>query len=198
MSTPLRITATLDTPTAGIEGTPFMLDGPLAWAYAQLAPADTLTPMTSTHVDDMPLPLDKWEQLDTWGWAVSRAHYDIQARSHVDIRRKPADPQFARYTTEKRHHHGLGPHKARDTTIQTAIIPTITWDALATDVDELERLLEAITHMGAHRAIGLGHVTAWHITEGQPDAWTDRPMPQPGQTAAHRPPYWHHTRRITT
>lgn len=198
MSIPLTVTATLDTATSGVEGEPLMLDGPLAWAYAVTAPPGSLPPITSSHAEDMPLPLARWERHSTWGWCVSRAHWTQITHSQTEVRRKPSDQQFARFTRDGRNHHGLGPHKARDTVVPVALIPTIWWDLDCTDETELRRLLHSVTHLGAHRAIGLGHVARWDIQPGTEGAWEDRPMPAPGLTGRYRPPYWHHTREVAT
>ena len=51
MTAPLRVTAWLDTPCIGLDRHPTMLDGPLAWAWAETARGKgiTLPPITHTH-----------------------------------------------------------------------------------------------------------------------------------------------------
>lgn len=188
MSTPLHVVATLDTASCGVEGNPLPLDGILAWAVH--AQEHDPTPPRG-HVRDFPLPVGEWESCGTWGWKTSRAHPHILARTSLQVRRKPPDWPLARYTKEKKNHHGLDAWKARDLTIPAALIDRIDWDADATDPDQVADLLNTITHIGAHRAYGCGHVTGWTITESDdPDAWKDRPMPKPGQAGRYRPPYW--------
>lgn len=185
--TSLRVTARLAERTNGIVGQPFMLDGPLAWAEATTG---DYPPLTGDTAPEIPLPLEKWERDGLWGWKTSRAHYDVAAQTVLEVRRKPSDKEFARFTEERKHHHGLGPHKARDTAIPIALIPTIWWDVEATDEAELLLLLDVITHLGARRSIGLGRVDDWEVTPGTPGGWEDRPF-----TAPARPPYWHQARK---
>lgn len=187
--TALTITAHLVEQTSGIVGQPFLLDGPLAWAEATRPDRD-YPPISKEHAPEIPLPLNLWEQDGDWGWRVSRAHYIVAAQTVLEIRKKPADKQLATYTTERKNHHGLGPHKARDLVIPTALIPAISWDVDCADQEWLRLLLDRITHLGSHRALGLGRIRSWDITPGTPDAWKDRPYADP-----LRPPYWHHQRK---
>lgn len=187
MSGYLRVTAHLDTATTGIVGQPFMLDGPLAWAEAVTG---DYPPLTRDHAPEIPLPLVMWEEDGEWGWCTSRALYDVASHSALEVRRKPADAELSRFTRERKNHHALGPHKAKDAIIPTALIPKIWWDIECADEEWLRRLLDQITHLGGHRARGLGHVTQWETAPGEPGAWKDRPYNKPT-----RPPYWHPERR---
>lgn len=199
MSTPLVVTATLDTPAVGLIERPVMLDGPLTWAAAQDAHARglPLPPLTHEHAPDMDLPLDWWEQAGTWGWCTSQATLDVTSYTATELRRKPATGPMARYTRDRHHHTGLGPYKARDTLVAAAWVRTATWHVLATDPARLEHLLSLVTHLGRHANIGHGHVASWTIApDPDPDAWRDRPMPTPGVVGAWRAPYWHPTRRM--
>lgn len=197
---PLTVTATLDTPSVGLVEQPLMLDGPLAWAAAMAAHAagETIEPITRDHAPDLDLPLARWHEHGTWGWCTSQATLDVASYTAVEIRRKPAVDAMARYTRERQHHAALGPHKARDTTVAAAWVRTAVWQVVATDPDRLAALLRHLTHLGRHRNLGLGHVTAWTITPGaDPDGWRHRPMPGPGQPRrGYRPPYHHPTRQI--
>ena len=185
----MRITAHIEGACAGIVGHGFMLDGPLAWVEAVTG---NYPPLTNSHAPEIPLPLEKWEQGGTWGWKCSRAHYEPLSHSSLEIRRKPADKEYGRFTKEKKNHHALGPAKARDLVVETAIIPAIWWDLNPADEARLIALCRQITHVGAHRAIGLGKVTRWEFTDGPQDGWEDRPFTLPS-----RPPYWHPERRKT-
>lgn len=194
----VHVTAHLDRPSVGLIERPFLLDGPVAWAVAELAKRDgiALPPATREHVPDLDLPFERWEQAGTWGWKVSRGRPAVEAYTAVEIRRKPATAEMARFTTEKKHHLGLGPHKARDTTVAAAWVTRIEWDAETTDETRLADLLSTVTHLGGHAAIGYGHVTKWQIEPGTPGAWADRPMPDTDPHEAVRAPYWHHSRRL--
>lgn len=187
--TSLKVTAHLIERTSGIVGREFLLDGPLAWAEAT-RPDSAYPTITREHAPEILLPLEKWEQNGLWGWKNSRAHYQVQAHTMLEIRKKPADAELVRFTKEKKNHHALGPHKARDIAIPIAIIPSISWEIECADEDWLRLLLDRITHLGSHRAIGLGQVTHWEIEPGTPGAWADRPM-----TLPTRPPYWHYERK---
>lgn len=195
--TALTVTASLDQPIIGLIDNPgrLPLDGPLAWAAAV---AGGLPPITPDHAPDVDLPLARWEEAGAWGWCASSARYEVERWISVDLRRRPATAAMARYTTVGKHHLGLGPHKARNVIYEAAWVRTIRWDVDCTDRERLASLLDRITHLGSHTAIGYGHVAAWTIEPAVgPDGWRKRPMPTPGATVAVRPPYWHPSRRIT-
>jgi hypothetical protein len=185
--TSLKITATIEGATSGIVGRDFSLDGPLAWAEAA---AGNYSPITPDHAPEIQLPLEKWQQGDLWGWKCSRAHYEVASYGSLEIRRKPTDREYARFTGDKKNHHALGPYKARDLVIETAIIPTISWDVECVDEKWLKMLISRLTHLGSHRAIGLGKVAEWTIKPGELGAWEDRSFDAPT-----RPPYWHQERK---
>lgn len=200
MSIPLTVVARLDSTTVGMIERAFMLDGPLAWAAAMdaIEHGVTLDPITPDHAPDMPLPLERWEQAGTWGWCCSAGVVDVAAYTALELRRKPATDAFARYTTDRRFHTGLGPHKARDVIVPAALVRSVTWHVLAADRARLEDLLGKVTHLSRHRGIGMGHVTNWKVSAcADPEAWRARPLPTPGPRQAYRPPYWHPTRQYT-
>lgn len=196
--TSLRITAVLDRPSIGLVEHPIMLDGPVAWAVAQLSIRDgvALPPITREHAPDLDLPFERWELGGTWGWKVSKADLMVESYTSVEIRRKPATAEFARFTSERKHHLGLGPYKARDTTVSAAWVTKATWEAEVTDRARLEECLAVITHLGAHAAIGYGHIASWRVENGAGE-WSDRPMPHDqGVVQGIRAPYWHHSRKV--
>lgn len=199
MSVPLTVTARLDTLSVGLGRRPLMLDGPLAWAYSQraLSTGEQLEPITEAHAMDFPLPLERVDVAGTWVWATSQADLDIAAHAAIQVRRKPATQAMARYSTDRAHHSGLGPYKARDATLPAEIVLTATWHVLCTDRGDLEDLLRMVTHLGARHRNGQGHVATWDIDEGEDvDAWRRRPMPsQSGPVMGIRAPYWHPSRR---
>lgn len=198
MSTPKTITAHLS--SAIIDMDRIMLDGLLSWAYVELAKADGrhVPRITPQFAADFPLPLDRWEEHGTWGWCCSEGSEDVVSWTTVEIRRKPATDAMARYATDRKHHAGLGPMKARDTSLPGRLVRTITWEALVTDEAELERLLAAITCISARWRNGFGRVEKWTIEPStNMDAWRRRPMPSPGGVLTPiRPPYWHPTRKV--
>lgn len=103
-----------------------------------------------------------------------------------------------------------GAGKPTRSPMRTAIAPTVTWYALATDPDELLRLLrQHVTHIGPRRAAGYGNVGEWQMStveswQGFPmvdhDGAPLRPLPMDwpgvdhaaGRAARGRviPPYW--------
>lgn len=197
--TSLRVTARLDRPSVGLVDHPFLLDAPVSWAAAQAAIRDgeQLPPITGEHVPDFDLPFARWDEGGTWGWMVSQADLTVEAWTAVEIRRKPATAEMARFTRESRHHSGLGPHKARDVIVSAAWVTRAVWEAEVTDRDRLEALLALVTHLGAHAGIGYGHVASWEIGPGTPNGWRHRPMPDPaGRVQGIRAPYWHHSRKV--
>lgn len=193
MSTPLTVVARLDSPVVEAGRRPLMLDSMLAWARAL---DGDIPPLTPEYAPDVPLPLATWDEDGQWGWRCSQGAYASQGWTTAQTRRKPATDAMARYARDRKHHLGLGPHKARDTAYEATWIHQITWSLDVTDRAELDRLLARITGIGKLAAHGYGHVTSWDITPGTPGAWRDRPMPSthPGQRT--RPPYWHPTGRF--
>jgi hypothetical protein len=199
MSIHLRVVAELSTPCIGVDSYPMMLDGPLAWAYAQreLAAGRRMPPMTAAYAPDFPLPLQRWEEGGTWGWCTSRSHLDVTSHTVVEVRRKPALEAAVRYGTDRKWHIGTGPYKARDTQIPATWVQRASWDVEATDRADLEDLLGLVTHLGARHRNGYGAVRTWTVTDGTAGAWRDRPMPDPnGAPIGIRAPHWHHSRQV--
>lgn len=203
MSEPVTITARLGSIwIPGARGAD-MLDGPLAWAYATraISRGERLPAMRNDVTPiDFPLPLDTWQAGDIWGWCVSRALPEVVGHTAVQVRRKPATAPMARFAPDRAHHAGLGPYKARDTTLSAVVAATITWRADVTDRADLADLLRLVTHLGARHRNGQGQVLDWTITDGPPDGWRDRPMPNGAGPHMLRPraPYWHGIGRVPT
>lgn len=199
MTTGLLVTARLSTPVVGVAGRAVMLDGPLAWAAAHhmIAAGRKPAPITAQHAPDFDLPLDSWHMGDVWGWCTSAATGSIESWTSIQLRKKVDMQAMHRFTQDRGYHPGLGPHKARDTTIEAAWIPALTWHVSCTDQDRLERLLALVTHIGKHSAVGYGRVASWTVDTGQPDGWTERPLPtQAGARGRPRAPYWHASERV--
>lgn len=191
-----------------------MLDGPLAWAAWRQAVAAglELPPMTPTHATDFDLPLQTWARpqvapdhhpqlLDgdgrIWGWCTSVAipSADI-ALSGVAIRRRPATDQMTRWSTDRRHHIGLGPMKARNITHPAGFAPALHWDIDTTDPDRVMELLALVTNIGRATRHGHGRVLRWEIGDGPEGGWSHRPMPNPsGAPAGVRAPHHNPTRQ---
>lgn len=214
--TPVRVAARLAEPVVGLAEQPAPLDGPVSWGV-YLAAVDAgvpLPPLTPEWAVDFALPLATWarpvpdgEQPDprlltadgrVWGWACSRALYDVDAHTAVDVRRKPATAQMARYTGERKHHSGLGPHKARSVALPAVVAREVHWWTLA-DPDRLRQLLDRVTHLGRNTRHGHGRILTWTITEDEQarTGWQQRPTPATGgRPDSVRAPYWHPTRRL--
>lgn len=193
-STPLIVVAHLTTPVIGLDQ-PFMLDGPLAWAWVdrEKASSRSVPPLTAKHCPDFPLPLAQMETHGTWVWCTSQAELDVQAYTGIQIRRKPAVDAMARYAPDRKHHAGLGPQKARDTSLAAMLARTATWHVLCTDRPDLEDLLSRVTNLGGRHRNDFGHVDRWTIdTDPDSEAWRNRPWPD---QYGSRAPYWHPTRR---
>lgn len=195
----LEVVAVIDGHLLGYDRHPTGLDAPLAWAawQADMAAGRPPAPLTDTYAHDFPLPLDTWRAGGTWGWCTSRPTIQVIGHTAVQSRRKPAVEAMARYAKDRKHHAGLGPTKARDTTIAAQLVGTITWQIRTTDRAALEALLSMVTHLGQRHRNSFGAVREWRITDGNPDGWKDRPMPHPdGQLMGVRAPYWHPSRRF--
>lgn len=196
-ATPLRVTAQLDSLTVE-QGGPFGLDAPLSWGMIERAKTrgEQLPPITPQFAPDLPLPLERHPS-NPWVWCTSRAHWEVQARVAVNVRRKTATAAMSRYARDAKHHSGLGPFKARDALLPAMAARTVWWDILCTDRGELESILAYVTHLGPRRRNGFGHVASWMVDDGPTGGWRDRMMPNPDgvTTEAVRAPYWHATRR---
>lgn len=197
---PVIVTAYLSTPVIGVDRAPMMLDAPLSWAYAERAKAagETLPPITSDFAADFPLPLATWGHYPDgiWGWCTSQATWDIRQYVAAQFRRKPAIAAMSRYSPDRKHHAGLGPTKARDTTMSAILAAQATWRAVCTDRDDLTDLLRYVTNLGGRHRNDFGHVTRWTVADStDPDGWRDRPMPDTHPHMAVRTPYWHPTRK---
>ena len=200
----LQVTAYLDTP---VIGTLSPLDAPLSYAAYQRAVRDgrPLPPMTDEYVTDFPLPLSRWEREGVWGWCTSDAIVSIHDFStSVEIRRKPATREMARFTKAKDHHSGLGAMKARNTVLSADYYRELDWLVACDDqaqADALLDLLGDVTNLGARHRNGFGHVQKWEL---RPLKYTDmiwekrRPMPTPDGPVMRRPraPYHHPSGRV--
>lgn len=187
MKEPVKVVAHLNSQLIEPERYPIMLDGILAWARAL---EGDLEPLRRDIEPVIPLPLDTWGDPDgVWGWKASRAQLSEPFYTTVEVRRKPATDAMARYGSFRKHHLGLGPHKARDLKVEAAWVHTLSFDAVTTNVDRLIDLLTRVTAIGKHRAIGYGHVREWQVLPSDnPEGWRARGW-QMGYR--HRPPYWH-------
>jgi hypothetical protein len=210
-----RVTARLSDPVITIAD-PMHLDGPLSWCAYLTAQEQgvILPPLTRESCVDFRLPLATWTApampgadprilgVDglLWGWCCSRAIATEHGTTAVEIRKKPPVLEYARYTTDRRHHDALGPHKARNITLPARLITHLSWWCLG-DPDATTALLTKLRGVG--RATGHGNgrlldVTVQAGTLEDRDRWRDRDMPAPdgvGMPGSIRAPYWHETRR---
>lgn len=198
--TALRVTASLDSELVGVSGM-FGLDAPLSWAAYQevLASApELLERMTDDHAQDFDLPLARVDVGDDWVWATSRAHVEIAAHTAVQIRRKPATAEMARWGRDGKHHSGAGAFKARNAVVPAVLAGRVWWDVDCVDRARLEGLLAGVTHLGARVRNGFGRVAEWMVEDGRAGGWLDRPMPDgsgAGVVEGIRAPYWHSSRQ---
>lgn len=214
---PLTITVTLDEPLVGDLSQPITGDGALAWcAYLEHVEdrgRTSLPPMRpGVSALDWDLGLATWTRPvsgpvtdpdslaaggHAWGWACSHHTPVPGALTAVAVRRKPAEQPMGRYTRERRHHLGAGPHKARDTIHPAAWVGDIVWHALG-DLDRVAGLLARLTHIGRLGRHGYGRVARIHVERGgDRDGWRARTLPTPGgRPDGIRAPYHHDTRRM--
>ncbi|APT92901.1 hypothetical protein CPHO_08385 [Corynebacterium phocae] len=193
--TSLTVTAHLDSPIIGDLGP---LDSVLAWACHQEATraGQEVPPITPEHCHDFDLPLEKWEIGGYWGWCTSAPLDTPHHYSSVEIRRRPAATAMSIYTSDREHHNGLGPTKARNVTLSAQHYPSVSWHVEATDHGRLQALLGYVTHLGARHRNGFGHITQWETQLGPKGGWIKRPLPaRHGTTRRVRAPYWHPTER---
>lgn len=213
---PFRVVATIADPVITVAD-PMHLDGPLAYC-AYLAARESgvvLPPLTVDRCADFRVPLATWTRPapagtnpallaadgTVWGWCCSRAVLTEHGTTAVEIRKKPPTQEYARYTTDARHHDGLGAHKARNITYPGRLVTHVTWWALG-DQDATASLLTRLRALGRVTGHGNGRVLKVEVQEGGPadrDAWMNRDFPAPvgrGVPGAVRAPYWHGTRKM--
>lgn len=213
---PVTVTARLAEPAVAVEGNPLHLDGPAAWG-AFLAwtgvhgrfslpdpdetdrPADFMLPFAAWTV---PAPPDASPSSLTgsglaWGWACSRALYVPDGHGVVNVRKRPALDEAARYARDARWDIGSGPLKARDVPFASVTAREVRWHALA-DPGALLGLLRRVHHLGRLGNQGNGRVLSWTAEPGTDrDAWRDRVFPDPaGVPGSIRAPYWHWSRKM--
>lgn len=214
--TPVRVSARMAEPVVSFAQHPGALDGPAQYgAYTAATEAGAELPALSARwAVDFVMPVAAWcappsradvdarllaaDGVAVWGWACSRAVYDIDVDSVAQVRRRPAVREMARYAPDRKHHAGLGPMKARDTVYPATFSREVTWFALA-DPDGLLALLRRVTHLGAGRAAGNGRVLGWRVESDESAGvrWRERPLPDVhGVPAAIRAPCWHPSRRM--
>lgn len=213
---PMRITVRLDEPLVADLHRPLTADGALAWCawleYREARRADPPPMRPTVSPLDLDLGLATWTCRPTaepadgralgvdgqaWGWAASHHIPVPQARTAVQVRRRPPDREFARLTGEKAHHHGAGPYKARDNVHPAAWIGEITWWALG-DPARVAELLTRLTHLGRLGRHGYGRVHTCEVAPGgDRDRWRARSFPaEGGRPDGIRAPYHHPTRRM--
>lgn len=212
---PLRVVAHLAEPLV-VTTDPLHLDGPLSYGAYQAARAAhvVLPPLTPARCTDFVLPLATWvrpapDGIDpdlltpdgaVWGWACSRARFNGDGSTVVEVRKKPPVREFARYTDATRHHDALGPHKARNQSLPARLVTRVTWWALG-DPDRVADLLTRVRGLGRVVGHGNGRVLRWTVEAGGPgdrDHWRDRDWPSTDPAAVPgsiRAPYWHPTHR---
>jgi hypothetical protein len=213
----VTVTAVLAEPVVALEGNPAHLDGPAAWS-AFLSWADghgrfsLPPPGDPDRCEDFALPLATWtapvpgvahptalaaDPAMTWGWACSRALWEPEGWSAVQVRKHPETGIAERYARDRGWDIGGGPLKARDVPFPAVLVREVRWHALA-DPAPLLALLRRVPHLGRLGGHGNGRVLSWRLEPGAArDAWRDRVMPQAGgQPGAARAPYWHPSRRM--
>lgn len=195
--TDLTVTAYVVTSIVG-ELSP--LDAVLSWAAWQEACVrdgwDMIAPITDSHAPDFDLPLGKWQVGEHWGWCSSAPRMLTPHYTSIEVRRRPPMLEFARFTTAKTFHSGLGEMKARNSIKAATLTREVSWDVQTSDPDRLAALLSLCRHLGSHTNTGHGEVTHWTLAPGPKDGWKDRPMPsEQGTMQRTRAPYWHGTCR---
>lgn len=215
---PVRVTARLAEPVLNLDAHPLHLDGPAAFGAYLAHTADhgacALPPFGPDSCVDFALPIATWtrpapglvhplalaaEAGMVWGWACSAAVYSPAAWTTVQVRRRPAVDEAARYTRDAKWHLSAGPTKARDVPHAAVITPEICWWALA-DPDALRRLLGRVRGLGRLTRHGNGRVLSWQVDvdDDARDRWRERTWPDPaGQPGTIRAPYHHPSRRMT-
>lgn len=188
------ITARLTTAVIEPDRHPIMIDGLLAYAKAL---DGTHPPITPEHAPTIALPLDKHEaDTGAWCWKASAAHYNVERYTTAQIRRKPDTEAMAKYGKFGKHHIGLGPHKAKNITLEAGFIREMSWVIETNEIDEVVELLKRITGIGRGHSSGYGKIESWVVTPGgDPNGWKQRKF-MPGNRLT--PPYWHPTERRNT
>lgn len=145
-----------------------------------------------------------------WGWCATAADESAWGvRSKLEVRKKPAIKEMARYTDAKSHNLSAGHMKAYDLAVPTVFAREVTWYAHG-DPDRVRSLLSRfIPALGKKRSTGSGTVREWVAEEWSAsdtdgvmvDGALARRMPAAAadgspRMGAIRPPYYHHTRMV--
>ena len=230
---PLKISCQVNTPVIDW-GDGFYLDGPLSWAmYVEWCLKDGPElddPNTLDWIVDFALPVAKWEAEpitpvdcddrlltpdgNLWGWCVSRAIIGESLQRKMAIRGSTPTEKYKRYTNATTVKTATGPDKPVDKIYPTTVTNRLTWYALG-DAEEVARLLERVTSIGARRNVGFGEIRVdkcgvgqWGVEETEEDrsiSWDGRMMrrmpygddgiARPARMMSVRAPYWHPCRR---
>jgi CRISPR type IV-associated protein Csf3 len=222
---PLRIWCDLAEPVVYF-GDGMCFDGLLAAAWFRDLPYAVTSPWpTATRaepwVKDLDLPLAKWsvpfagacdprlrdESGRVWGWCASAVHADWSISTTVEVRKRTAFDDMARWSRAPDVDVSAGRFKAHDLRLPARVARRLEWYAVG-DPAQIQRVLtEHITAVGRKVGHGNGRVLRWRVDDWAHD-WSvtrngrlSRPMPEgyvrgPVQRRGVRALYWHPSRQI--
>lgn len=203
---PLKVTAVMaDGRVASIDGRLY-LDSILAFSWMLEHHGDRVLfdfAATNGIIDpDLSGALEKRGEGDDWYWACSQGVFD-QRSEHIEFKHKRIHVMAAERYVDFQGQRGKivtagGPYKNWRVPIVVRLVPEVVWYCVG-DPDEIRRLLDYITHIGAQRRSGYGLVKEWRVEPWEHD-WSEygpegelmRPLPDPEGTeeTGIRPPYW--------
>ena len=130
-------------------------------------------------IDDLPLDKFEWKN-DIWWWKCSSPVYDIRHMSLKYIHRRFDQHDAESYMKPKKGNISTtaGPYKNFRGGFNQIVADHISWFAIG-DKDEITRLLNRCTNIGAKSAAGFGQVKEWVVTENPESAelCMKRPVP---------------------
>ena len=189
------------------------LDGPLAGASFMRRPPEereALPPVHLVgHVVDEDLPLARVvvdpSSPTGWVWACSAVHAEWLLHTSIEVRKRPPEAEYTRYTKSPSFHRGLGHTKAWDLRFQARFARELVWYAVG-ELAAVQSLLDGVVSLGKKVNHGHGCVASWSVEAWDHDWSVERegeltrrmpasyrPKQVPGR-ASLRAPYHHRCR----
>lgn len=222
---PLRIYCDLAEPVVYF-GDGMAIDGIIAAAWFRDLPYELTSrwehvTRETPWAPDLDLPLSRWsvpfagacdprlrdDRGRVWGWCASSVHADWRVHTSVEVRKRVAVDDMARWSSTPDVDVSAGRFKAADLRLPARVARRLEWYAVGSQ-RAIERVLtEHVTAVGRKVGHGNGRVLRWRVEEW-PHDWSvtrhgqlTRPMPYgyaPGMVRqrAIRPLYWHPSRQI--
>lgn len=184
--TPLEITARLNGPIC-MPYAPIALDGLLAWAVAQ---RDGIEPALRTR-DLVPIEIPVQREPDGRFHLASFAQYEVERREGQWTNRRPPveHAQLLASPKVRTINIGTGPSKGFRIPREALHLRNdmLIWWCIG-EREVIEDLLSLVLYLGRKRAVGLGEVAEWDVSECT--TWDGFPVVRGSQPLRPLPPDW--------